>query len=152
MIGADEAKVLESGTSAVVGTVAADGAPDASRSWGCWTLDGGRRIRFLLPERDATALANLRSVGRVALTATEVDTLESVQVKGQATVVGPATADDLALHRRYVEEFLRNVHEADGTPIDLLRGMVPRGLVAVEAEVEGVWDQTPGPTAGRSLA
>ena len=151
MIRPDVAKVLESGTSAIVGTVADDGQPDAVRAWGAWTLDGGTRVRFLVPASEARSIANLRANGRVALTATVVDTLESVQVKGRATAVGPATADDLALHERFREEFFRNVHETDGTPIDLLRNMTPGDLVAVDAEVDDVFDQKPGPTAGRKL-
>lgn len=152
MIGADEAKLLESGASAVLGTVADDGTPDASRSWGQWSLDGGRRVRFLVPTSDEQTLRNLRGNGRVALNMSDVPTLRSLQLKGRVTSVQEATPDDLTLHERYVQEFFGIVHETDGTSLELLVNMRPAGLAAVEADVHAVFDQTPGPTAGRSLS
>ena len=151
MIGPDEAKLLEAGTSGVLGTVNDDGVPDASRAWGQWSLGGGSRVRFLLPSTDETALRNLRGNGRVALNVSDVRTLKSIQVKGRATTVEACTPDDLALHERYVEEFFATVHETDGTDPALLRGMLPSGLVAAELAVEQVFDQTPGPGAGQAL-
>lgn len=152
MIGTDDAKWLEGGTSGVVGTVADDGVPDASRTWGQWTLASGTRVRCLLPSTEETALRNLRGNGRVALNVTDVRTLKSIQVKGRATTVEAPTADDLALHERYVAEFFAIVHETDGTPLELLRNMLPAELTAAELVVEEVFDQTPGPGAGKAMA
>ena len=153
MIGTDEAKLLESPASTIVGTVDPDGLPHASRAWGAWVLAGGTRLRFLVPAADARTAANVAATERLAFTATVVDTLRSVQVKGErATVTGPATADDRVLHERYTEAFFQAVHDADGTDIAALRHMTPAALVAVECDVAAVFDQTPGPTAGTCLS
>jgi len=144
--------VLEGPASTIVGTVGASGIPHASRAWGTWVLLHGTRLRFLLPASDARACADIAETGRVAFTATIVDTLRSVQVKGvDARVEGPATAEDRVLHEGYAAGFFRAVHDTDGSDVAALRNMIPAALVAVECEVAAVFDQTPGPTAGASL-
>ena len=153
MIGTDEAKVVESPASTIVGTVGADGLPHASRAWGTWVLREGTRVRFLVPAWDERTIENVAATGRVAFTATIVDTLRSVQVKGSGAVVtGPATADDVVLHERYTTDFFQAVHDTDGTDIVALRNMIPGALVAIECDVDAVFDQTPGPTAGACLS
>ena len=150
MIRTEEANLLESAGSSIVGTVDRDGMPDAARAWGTWVGDGG--VRFLLSASASRSLDNLRGVGLLALTVTEVRTLRSVQVKGRATRVEDATEEDLAATARYSERFFTNVHEADGSPIEALQRLLPRAFVAVECTVDAVFDQTPGPSAGLRLA
>ena len=152
MIRTDEANVLESPASIVVGTVDATGAPHAARAWGAWVLAGGTRLRFLLPATDTRAAADLAETGRVAFNATIVETLRSVQVKGVRAVIEPATADDRVLHDRFVRELFQALHENDGSDIGALQNMRPADLVAVECDVESVFDQTPGPSAGTCLS
>ena len=145
--------MLEGPASTIVATVDGAGRPHATRAWGTWSLRDGTRVRFLLPAADERAFADIAQTGRVALTATVVDTLRSVQVKGVAArVEGPATADDRLLHERYATSFFRTVHDTDGSSIDALQHMLPPALVAVECEVDAVFDQTPGPTAGAPLS
>lgn len=151
MIGTEEATLLESGGSAVVGTVDGDLLPDATRAWGV-RVDGDRgRVRFLLPASSARSVANLRAGGRVALTVTEVLQLRSVQVKGRAVLVEAPTAEDVESSERYRNAFFQAVHDADGSDIALLQRMAPAALVAVECTIEVAFDQTPGPDAGRQL-
>jgi len=74
-----------------------------------------------------------------------------VQLKGVATVVGEPDAADLERVERHLRSF---VAEADriGAPPELARRMfVGAGLVAVQFSIDEVFDQTPGPTAGRRL-
>ena len=152
MIRTDEANVVESPASTVVGTVDATGAPHATRAWGAWVLGGGTRLRFLLPAADSRAAADLVATGQVAFNATVVDTLRSVQVKGVRAVVEPATADDRVLHERFVRELFQALHDNDGSDIGALQHMRPADVVAVECDVESVFDQTPGPSAGVCLS
>ena len=48
VIEAEVAELLESPCSLIVGTVDADGLPDATRGWGVEVLAGGTQVRVLL--------------------------------------------------------------------------------------------------------
>lgn len=150
MIRTDEAALLESGVSLVVGTVDAEGLPDATRAWSARRQ--GDDVRILLPTTSARALANLEGGGLIALTATMVDTLRSMQLKGRALAVEPATDDDRATMAAYVREFFANVQRTDGSDPERLQNLVPDDVVAVVFAVDHVFDQTPGPRAGARLA
>lgn len=113
MIRTDVAKLLESGCSLVVGTVDRDGLPDATRGWGAWVLHDPERVRILLPALSERAVTNLADGGLIAITASHVVTLRSMQLKGQSLVIEPATRDDLELMDRYRDEFFAAVHETD---------------------------------------
>ena len=152
MIRTEDAELLESPHSAVVGTVDPAGLPDASRAWGIWVDREADRLRCLLPAGEERLLANLAADGRIAINLTHVADLRSVQVKGRALSVEPATEEDLRRHRAYWEAFLENVHRTDGTSRELLTRLTPAALVAVEVAVDSVFDQTPGPTAGAPVA
>ena len=61
-------------------------------------------------------------------------------------------AADRVRHERYIAGFFGVINESDGTPLELLQRLKPPGsLVALEVSVEELFDQTPGPAAGRSL-
>jgi hypothetical protein len=152
VISTEVANLLESGASLVVGTVDGSGLPDATRAFGAWVLHGPERVRILLATASTRAIENLEAGGRIALTASDVPTNHSLQVKGRALRVEPATPDDLELNAEYIRSFFDKVHETDAIDIELLRKMVPTAYVAVELEVEAVFDQTPGPTAGRCIS
>ena len=151
MIRTEDAALLESGGSVVVGTVDADGMPDASRCWLLRVGPDGASVRCLLPAHDRRTLDNLAGGGLVALNFTHVLTLDSIQVKGRARRVGQPTDADLAASAQYRDAFFANVEESDGTPRSLLDRMVPAAFVAVEVDVTDTFDQTPGPNAGDRL-
>jgi hypothetical protein len=148
VIRTEDAELLESAHSVVVGTVGADGQPDASRAWGILADAATGLLRVLLPANEPVVLANLEGGGRIAVNHTHVLTLESVQVKGVAHGVEVATAEDLACHDAYVEALFVNLHESDGSTREQVEHMRPPGVVAVTVEVTEVYDQTPGPSAG----
>ena len=148
MIGTEEASLLESGGSITVGTVDAAGGPDAARGWMIRVAPGGAHLRCLVPDHEARLLHNLSTVGRIALNWVDVHTMESIQVKGRVTAVEAPTESDLAAHVEFKEDFFRLLQESDGTPRHLLDRLVPDGFVAVEVDVEELFDQTPGPNAG----
>lgn len=151
MIETDVAALFESGCSLVVGTVGPDLVPDAARAWGAEVVDGGAALRVLVASDATTTLANLRSTGVVAVTATEVATLRSVQVKGRARVDGPASEADLERSRRHVEAFFAAVEATEGTPPARLSRLLPAGFTAFVTTADELYDQTPGPRAGARL-
>jgi hypothetical protein len=144
-------ELMESGCSLIVGTVDADGLPDATRGWGALVLDGGAQIRLLLAANAAVTVRNLRSTGRIALTATNFATYESVQVKGVVLAVEEATEADRARFERFCAACEETLHEITEAPIELLMRMEPSGVVACVMTADELFDQTPGPGAGKCL-
>jgi hypothetical protein len=141
---------LEGGCALIVGTVAPDGAPHAARGWGMAVVDPGppARCRLLLDADDERSLANAASGGAIAVTATSVTTLRSMQLKGRS--IGPEvlSVDDEARAARYIEHFFADVHAMDRVEWEVFDRMTPLGYVAVVFEAHDAYDQTPGPKAG----
>jgi hypothetical protein len=147
VLSAEDVAFLEAGSALIVGTVAADGMPHATRGWGLDVLPDGR-VRLLLDGDDDGALANLRATGAIAVTAADVRTLHSTQLKGRAVAVEAGDEADAARARRYCVQFFTDIHETDGTPFEVLERMVPSRYAACLCEVGDWFDQTPGPGAG----
>jgi hypothetical protein len=145
------AELLESPCSLLVGTVSADGIPEASRGWSVEVL-GPDRVRVLLASNATRTLAILEHGGQLALTTTHFSTLVSWQLKGRAVTVEPVTAADRIRYDAFCAGCVRMLHEGDGTPEETIWRLVPPGLVACEMVVEEVFDQTPGPEAGARVA
>jgi hypothetical protein len=140
---------LEAGMALVVGTVCADGRPYASRGWGIRVIDpGGGIVRLLVDRTDHVTLSNLERSGRIAVTGSGVRTFIAVQMKAHVAAVEPATPEDLAAAARWREGFLDAVSSTDGYSRRQLDRWAARELVAVVAQAEKLFDQTPGPTAG----
>jgi hypothetical protein len=151
-IGPDAARLFAEGSALVVGAVDPDGTPFATRGWGTVLLDDGAAFRVYLDADDAQVVPRLTPGARVAVTGGDVKTLASAQVKGRVRVVDELTALDVATRERATELFIQDVHETDHTPRDLLDEMVPARFVACTLDVEELYDQTPGPQAGATLA
>jgi hypothetical protein len=95
--------------------------------------------------------ANLERNGAVAVGFSPPTIARAVQLKGVATVVGEPEAADLERVERHVRAFVAEA-ERIGAPAELAQRMfVGTGLVAVQFSIGEVFDQTPGPTAGRRL-
>lgn len=144
---------LESGCALIVGTVAAGGEPHAGRAWGLSVPDGGAapRLRLLLDVDDATTVEHAATGGAIAITATSVRTLRSVQLKGRTLGLEVATLADGERAQRYIDQFSTDVRETDGTDVDLIGRIVPAGYVACTVEVHDRFNQTPGPGAGAPI-
>ncbi len=153
MIGPETVAFLESGCSLIVGSVSADGLPHASRGWGLDVLDPRRlQFRLLLDADDTVALANLAAGGALAVTGASVRTLYSMQLKGRAERITPATIKDVDRAARFIDEFFTDIQETDGDPRERLERIVPVGYVACTFAADEIYDQTPGPGAGEPFA
>jgi Pyridoxamine 5'-phosphate oxidase len=143
---------VEGGTALIIGTVGADGLPHASRGWGLTVVarEAGE-IRLLLDAAEAQTPANLVATGAIAVTATDVPTLRSLQMKGSCSEVAPATDLDADRSDRYREAFFTQIETTERTPRDLLERLAPKALVACTVRVTELFDQTPGPGAGTPM-
>jgi hypothetical protein len=150
MDGLDPARLaaLTVGSGLIVGTVASDGSPFAMRAWSAALVGVGTMRIGLGAARDEVAhLANRP----IAVTAADVRTLESVQVKGRVRSIEPPHPDDLALAHVQSEAFFAAINEQDGHPFDVLRRLMPDSITMVEIDVTEVYDQSPGPRAGARI-
>ena len=150
LISAELAEFMRGPVSAMLGTSDAMAVPDATRVAGVAALDG-RRLRVLIPPDAKTARANAVVGGRVAVLVTNILTYRSEQWKGRVVVAGEErTPGDLALLHRHIDAF-RAVSPEVGIPGELVPGLFPLDVVPLVVEADALYDQTPGPGAGRRI-
>jgi hypothetical protein len=142
---------LERGCAMVVGTASADGAPHAQRAWGCSVIGPGT-VRLLLDRSDPVLRTHLEAGGMVAVTSADVRTLRSVQLKGRVVAVeDEPSPDDLARCHQHNDELFADIEQTDHYPRFLSERMVPPDYLVALIEVDELYDQTPGPSAGVSV-
>ncbi len=132
MFAAETTAFLEGGCSLIVGTVGADGEPHRGAGMGPDRAVRERgECRLLLDAAATETLADLAATAVIAVTAADVPTLRSIQVKGSVT-------SDRARHRRRSRSgcavhrrVLRRHRRAPTAPTArVLERMVPVGYVA----------------------
>jgi len=126
--------------------------PEFARGWGPEVSADGRSLRLCVAAPEGSRMrANLEQNGAVAVGFSPPTIARALQVKGVASRVDEPEAADLERVGRHVRSFVAEAARI-GAPEELsLRMFVGTGLVAVELSVDEVFDQTPGPTAGRRL-
>jgi hypothetical protein len=126
--------------------------PEFARGWGPAVSADGRSLRLCVAAPEGSRVrANLERNGAVAVGFSPPTIARAVQVKGVVTVVGEPEAADLERLERHVRSFVAEA-ERVGAPAELSwRLFVRTGLVAVGFSIDEMFDQTPGPTAGRRL-
>jgi len=143
-------RFLRGPVSVMLGTADAQAVPDGTRVAGVVALDG-RRLRVLISPEARTARTNAVVGSRAAVLVTDITTYRSVQWKGRVVSAGERrTPGDLALLHRSVEAFCQ------GSPRVGVRGdqavrLFPLDVVPLVIEVDALYDQTPGPGAGRRI-
>jgi hypothetical protein len=141
------AAFVEGDAAQTIGTADASCAPTIGRAWGL-RVRQGHLVRALIGA-DASTTANLQRGARIAVLLIDVATYRSVQLKGSIVDIEPPTASDRDVYDVYVSEFVAALRAADRhTPTD---EVLPAQLVAVTVDTDAVFDQTPGPGAGRAL-
>ena len=150
LISAELAQFMRGPVSAMLGTSDAMAVPDATRVAGVAALDG-RRLRVLIPTDAQTARANAVVGARVAVLVTNILTYRSVQWKGRVVEAGMGrTPGDLALFHRHLDSFCEASQQV-GIPRELVPGLFPVDVVPLVVEADALYDQTPGPGAGRQI-
>jgi hypothetical protein len=136
----------------VAALVDGEGVPYATRTSGFTVLEERPlRLRVVLPLDDGLPLVVGEPVGPIALTVTDPLTLRSVQFKGQAGAVEPATAEDRAAVARFCDSFFSALIEIDGYERSFLERVVPDDFMACTVVIDELYDQTPGPGAGAAI-
>ena len=142
---------LESDLVVSVGTRSPELTPNGVRGWGPRISEDGRSVELFIDRPGAaTAISNLRDNGRIAVVLVHVMSNRAVQIKGRCVEVGDPAAEDWAWIERHREAFTRAVSEL-GFPAQLTRNLWSTQVVKVRFVVDDIFDQTPGPAAGRAL-
>jgi hypothetical protein len=143
---------IQGGVAVGVATRDDDLKPEFARGWGPEVSADGRSLRLCVTAPEGSQMrANLESNGAVAVGFSPPTIARAVQVKGVAPTTQEPDAADLERVERHVRSFVAEA-ERIGAPPELSQRMfVGAGLVAIQFSIDEVFDQTPGPTAGRRL-
>lgn len=142
---------LSGGKSLVVGTRDKDLLPEAARAVGLRPAADREHVTVFLPELIAArTVANLRDNGRIAIGLSHPPDHRSLQLKGRVTALSPASEEDLAFVRAYIQE-LSVVLDAIGLPAHVVSRVSYQPCLRADVRVEEIYLQTPGPDAGSAL-
>lgn len=135
----------------MVGTRDATLMPECTRAWGIKVGAGNGTVTIFVSEAIAgKTIENLRENGRIAITCTRPTDHVTCQLKGQVRGIKPVTRVDRDVSRQWHGEFMAEL-TAIGVPAALSEAWITEPTLAVEIAVTDVFDQTPGPGAGRKL-
>ncbi|MFZ0107676.1 MAG: hypothetical protein WAK92_12520 [Thiobacillus sp.] len=152
----EQAAFLQSPVSINVAATGSDGWPVVCRAQGCSVARDRHSVTLLLSARQASAvLAALTANGAIAAVFSRPASHATLQIKAHGATRVPLTAAHRACHARYSSR-LGDELAGLGYGSDLVQGlklMLSSGdLVALRLSPEVIFDQTPGPDAGRVLA
>jgi hypothetical protein len=143
--------LLQTGVSVMVGTRDASLMPECTRAWGIQIgADRGAVTIFLSESFAGKTIENLRGNGKIAVTCTRPTDHTTCQLKGQVSRITPASSSHRDASRRWHRDFVAELR-AIGVPTKLSEAWIVEPSVAVEIAVTEVFDQTPGPGAGRKI-
>lgn len=154
----DELKTfLEGPVSVVVGTRDSRLVPEITRAWGPRVYDDRQRLSLCVPlATSRKTLENVESNGEIAVTFSLPTNYRTIQLKSRHATAAEPDGADLAMVERHRDAFA-GVNEPMGQPRQaveaLWRAEIETSAVMVKIVFlpEQVFDQTPGPGAGRNL-
>jgi hypothetical protein len=133
-----------------LGTADAMGTAEVTRVFGAAPA-GPDRLRLLISAAATATRANLTPGARVAVLLTNITNYRSLQWKGRLLEVGGApTPGDVALSDLGLEQLTEGC-KIVGIDHTKAWRLWPVEVIPVVVQVDEVYDQTPGPDAGRSL-
>jgi hypothetical protein len=151
LIDEDLRSLIEAGPAIAVGTRSASLQPHAVRGWGARVAADGRTVDVFVDKPGAEdTIADIRDNARVAVTFVYIATLRSVQLKGRCVDLGEPEPDDWAWVDKHRAAFTEAC-EAILFPGNAARHLWSMQVYRIRFVVEEIYDQTPGPSAGRSL-
>jgi len=142
---------LASGVVTLIGTGDAAGRPHAAIGWAPRASGSGATLDvFLDTVRAEQTLANLADNGRIAVTMMHPSSYRALQLKGTFRDSGTPGAVDNEWVQQQREAFVASASLV-GDPPSVLRNLWFDEVIRVTFAVEGAFNQTPGPEAGRPL-
>ncbi|HYQ30733.1 MAG TPA: hypothetical protein VER04_26055 [Polyangiaceae bacterium] len=147
---AELVEYMESGVSLLVGTRDAALRPASARGFGVEIDAAAYTATVFLPASGAAlTLSNLRDNAQIALTFARGFDHRSLQVKGQLLSISETNERQRGLQDRYFAAFSEGLLFI-GHRQKLLRRIRYYPSYALSFRIESMFDQTPGPGAGRT--
>jgi hypothetical protein len=143
------AEFVEGGLSMLIGTRDAALRPQVERAVGAFVSPDRESVTaYLNKALAAKTIANLNDNGRVALTFSRPYDHRTLQLKGQLIGLRDGTEEDRVKQERWLAGFVEHLYII-GLPRSVVRQLKIFPSVAVTMRIEDIFDQTPGPGAGR---
>lgn len=149
--------ILEGPVSVLVGTRDSRLVPEITRAWGPRVSHDCRRLSVCVPiATSRKTLDNLEANGEIAVTVSLPTNYETFQLKGRHATAAEPDGADLAAVERHRDAFAK-VNESLGHSRQRVEAFwraemeTSAVLVKISLAPEQIFDQTPGPGAGRSL-
>jgi Pyridoxamine 5'-phosphate oxidase len=150
LIDEDLSEFFRGPVSAILASVDPMNVPDATRVMGLAALSP-RLLRILVSHDARTAHTNAQPGARVAVLVTDITNYRSIQLKGTVTTgMHERTAGDMALVHHHIDTFCDSSPKVGITPANAALFFTV-DVVAIVLEVDDLYDQTPGPGAGRRI-
>jgi hypothetical protein len=141
---------LRGPVSAILATADALLVPDVTRIGGVMPLDGAS-MRILIGDGATEARANAAEPGAaLSVLITDIVTYRSMQWKGTVVSWHERTPGDLTVLHDHIERFVEAAPTVGIDPV-AVRRTFPTEVVALVVAFDELFDQTPGPGAGRKV-
>jgi len=151
VVDADLAAFVHSGVATVVATRDDEMRPEITRGWGPDVATDGASVTVCVTAPpDSKARSNLERNGAIAVNFTLPTTYRSTQLKGSVLDLRDPSPAELARVERHIALFVEQTEQV-GLPAAGARQLAERNLLAVTFAVRELYDQTPGPNAGKPL-
>ena len=106
---------------------------------------------FVVQNQYEHILRNYRENGRVALTYSDAFSHVAYQLKGRFLQARPLTTAERDIQQQYRAATIAAMQEM-GYQAELVKQVISPADLALDIEVETIFDQTPGPNAGKEIA
>lgn len=152
MLGSELAEFIESQVMMLFATRDDGGRPMIGRGSGVRFDRRSGHLRFLASRCQWPRAVQEAKAGRpIATTYVRAADYKACQVKGRILGVGPADADEADLGRTYVAQQLAQMMALGVTRMQLSSTLSDQELICIVIEPLEIFEQTPGPGAGRRL-
>lgn len=157
LIGDDLKALIEGPVSVLVGTRDSRLVPEITRAWGPRVSEDRQSVSLCVPvATSGKTLDNLEANGRIAVAFTHPANYKTFQLKGRHARIAESDSADLAVVDRHRDAFAV-VNAPLGQPREVVESFwraeieTSGALVKILFKPEEVFDQTPGPGAGRRV-
>jgi len=148
---------LEGPVSVLIGTRDSRLIPEITRAWGPRVADDLHGVSLCVPlATSRKSLDNLEANGEIVAVFSLPTDYRTIQLKGRLLATGEPNSMDLAAVERHRDTFAK-INERHGRTREQVEGFwqaeirTSPALVRILFVIRQVFDQTPGPGAGRSL-